>query len=205
MASELTDKKKEHPVTLGHAKDRIVALTQILARKEYQILFVSKEKDFYKRAFKETHDQNSQIRKELHQFQSRLVFQLGDSHILTSLQSELSSQIKTIKEVSKQMIDALSFYKDLNSLVSEREFDDADVLCAHLNAFLAEWATKMQTEVLQTDKLETRLEYLENELGKIKEMREKFEIPDCNLIYKKQLQIDIDGEVEEIGASIMRD
>ena len=30
----------------------------------------------------------------------------------------------------------------------------------------------MQTEVLQTDKLETRLEYLENELGKIKEMRE---------------------------------
>ena len=66
----------------------------------------------------------------------------------------------------------MSFYKDLNSLVSEREYDDTDVLCAHLHAFLSEWASKMQTEVLQTDKLETRLEYLENELGKIKEMRE---------------------------------
>ena len=85
------------------------------------------------------------------------------------------------------MVDALSFYKDLNGLVSEREYDDADVLCAHLNAFLGEWATKMQTEVLQTDKLETRLEYLENELGKIQEMREQFDMPDCNMIYKKQL------------------
>ena len=56
MASELTGNKAEQPVTFGHAKDRIVALTQILARKEYQILFVSKEKEFYKRAFKETHD-----------------------------------------------------------------------------------------------------------------------------------------------------
>ena len=63
----------------------------------------------------------------------------------------------------------------------------------------------MQTEVLQTDKLETRLEYLENELGKIKEMREQFDMPDCNMIYNKQLQIDVDGEVNVIGASIMRD
>ena len=85
------------------------------------------------------------------------------------------------------MVDALSFYKDLNSLVSEREYDDADILCSHLNAFLVEWATKMQTEVLQTDKLETRLEYLENELGKIKEIREKFDKPDCNLVYQKKL------------------
>jgi len=46
------------------------------------------------------------------------------------------------------MVDALSFYKDLNELVSEREYDDTDVLCAHLNAFLGEWSTKMQTEVL---------------------------------------------------------
>ena len=30
-------------------------------------------------------------------------------------------------------------------------------------------------------------------------------MPDLNIVYKKQLQIDIDGEVDEIGASIMRD
>ena len=30
-------------------------------------------------------------------------------------------------------------------------------------------------------------------------------MPDCNLIYNKQLQIDVDGEVDLIGASIMRD
>ena len=46
------------------------------------------------------------------------------------------------------MVDALSFYKDLNSLVNEREYDDPEVLCAHLNAFLGEQALKMQTEVL---------------------------------------------------------
>ena len=63
----------------------------------------------------------------------------------------------------------------------------------------------MQTEVLQTDKLEFRLDYLEKELKKIKEMREVSEIPDCNLIYTKQLQLDIDGEVEEIKASIATD
>ena len=85
------------------------------------------------------------------------------------------------------MVDALSFYKDLNSLVNEREYDDPEVLCAHLNAFLGEQALKMQTEVLQTDKLETRLEYLENELSKIKELREQFDMPDCNMIYNKQL------------------
>jgi len=36
-------------------------------------------------------------------------------------------------------------------------------------------------------------------------LRDQFDIPNCNLIYKKQLQIDIDGDVAEIGASIMRD
>ena len=59
MATELSENQDEQPVTLGQAQDRIVALTQILARKEYQILFVSKEKEFYKRAFQETHDQNT--------------------------------------------------------------------------------------------------------------------------------------------------
>ena len=34
-------------VTLGQAKDRIEQLTQILARKEYQVLALSKEKEFY--------------------------------------------------------------------------------------------------------------------------------------------------------------
>ena len=85
------------------------------------------------------------------------------------------------------MIDALTFYKDLNSLVSDNEYEDADILCSHLNAFLSDRESKMQTEVLQTDKLETRLDYLEIELGKIKEMREQFNMPDCNLVYKKQL------------------
>lgn len=46
------------------------------------------------------------------------------------------------------MIDALTFYKDLNSLMTEREYDSADMLCACLNVFLEEWANKMQTEVL---------------------------------------------------------
>ena len=59
--------------------------------------------------------------------------------------------------------------------------------------------------MLRTDKLETRLEYLENELEKIKEIRKKFDMQDCDLLYKKQLQIDIDGETESIGASILRD
>ena len=63
----------------------------------------------------------------------------------------------------------------------------------------------MLTEVLQTDSLETRLDYLENELNKIKELRDQFDIPDCNLVYPKKLQIDIDGQAEEIGASINRD
>ena len=81
------------------------------------------------------------------------------------------------------MVDALTFYKDLNSLVMEREFDSCDMLCACLNAFLDEWANKMQAEVLQTDKLELRLEYLEDELTKIKELRDQFSIPDCNLVY----------------------
>ena len=46
------------------------------------------------------------------------------------------------------MVDALTFYKDLNSLMTEREYDDCDMLCACLNAFLAEWAHRMQSEVL---------------------------------------------------------
>lgn len=92
-----------------------------------------------------------------------------------------------MKEVSQQMIDALTFYKDLNTLVLEREYDDCDVLCACLNAFLAEWAHKMQAEVLQTDKLELRLDYLEGEMAKLKELRNQFDIPECNLVYTKQL------------------
>jgi len=48
--------EKEKIVTIGQAKDRVTQLTQLLARKEYQLLFVNKEKEFYKRAFKETHD-----------------------------------------------------------------------------------------------------------------------------------------------------
>ena len=70
------------------------------------------------------------------------------------------------------MVDALTFYKDLNALVCDQEYEDSDILCEQLNAFLAEWANKMQTEVLQTDGLESRLEYLESELTKIKEMRD---------------------------------
>ena len=46
------------------------------------------------------------------------------------------------------MIDALTFYKDLNSLMTEREYDSSDMLCACLNAFLDEWSERMQTEVL---------------------------------------------------------
>ena len=46
------------------------------------------------------------------------------------------------------------------------------MFCAHLNAFMQDRETKMQTEVLQTDQLEVRLNYLENELRKIKQMRE---------------------------------
>jgi 3-oxoacyl-ACP reductase-like protein len=83
------------------------------------------------------------------------------------------------------MVDALTFYKEFNSLVTEQEFEDTEILCAQLNAFLGEWSHKMQTEVLQTDRLEIRLDYLENELGKIKELREQFDMPDCNLVYKK--------------------
>lgn len=103
------------------------------------------------------------------------------------------------------MVDALTFYKDLNELAAETEFEDADIFCAHLNAFLADWNHRMQTEVLDTDKLESRLEYLENEVGRINELKEQFDMPDCNLVYKKKLQIDIDGDAEEIGASIMLD
>ena len=103
------------------------------------------------------------------------------------------------------MVDALTFYKDLNSLMTEREYDSCDMLCACLDAFLAEWADKMQTEVLQTDKLELRLEYLESELLKIKELKQQFDIPDCNMVYKKRLELDLDGETTEIGASIIHD
>ena len=76
-------------VTMGQAKDRIVQLTQTLARKEYQVLFLNKEKEFYKRAFKETHDQNNQIRQELNQFRKQLTKQLSESHILSDLEKEL--------------------------------------------------------------------------------------------------------------------
>ena len=136
MAGELSEVDKL--VTLGQAKDRIVQLTKTLARKEYQVLFINKEKEFYKRAFKEASDQNQQIRKELNQFQNRLIRKLSDSHILSNLEQELSSQIKTVKEVSTQMVDALTFYKDLNALVHENEYEDADLLCANLSAFLGE-------------------------------------------------------------------
>ena len=70
------------------------------------------------------------------------------------------------------MVDALTFYKDLNELAAETEFEDADVFCGHLNAFLEDWSHRMQTEVLHTDKLESRLEYLENEVARIKQLKE---------------------------------
>ena len=76
---------------------------------------------------------------------------MSDSHILSKLQIELTSQIKTVKEVSKQIVEALTFYKDLNELAGETEYEDADIFCAHLNAFLADWSNRMQTEVLHTD------------------------------------------------------
>lgn len=66
-------------------------MTQLLARKEYQILFVNKEKEFYRRAFTDTREQNNQIRKELSQFQEQLSYQLSDNHILTNLQKEMQS------------------------------------------------------------------------------------------------------------------
>ena len=46
------------------------------------------------------------------------------------------------------MIDALTFYKDLNSLAAQSEYEDAELFCANLNAFLSEREMKMQTEVL---------------------------------------------------------
>ena len=93
------------------------------------------------------------------------------------------------------MVDALTFYKDLNELVAESEYSDSEIFCEHLNAFIQERDAKMQTEVLQTDKLEKRLSYLENELRKYKEMHEKIHIPQCNIVYTKQIQLNIDGEV----------
>ena len=54
IASDL--RESQRIVTLGEAKDRIVKLTQILARKEYQVLFINKEKEFYRKAFQETHN-----------------------------------------------------------------------------------------------------------------------------------------------------
>ena len=59
--------------------------------------------------------------------------------------------------------------------------------------------------MLQTDKLENRLTYLENELRKYKEMHEKIHIPQCNIAYTKQVQLNIDGEVQFICASIQQD
>ena len=103
------------------------------------------------------------------------------------------------------MVDALTFYKDLNSLVTDQEFEDSDLMCANLNAFLDDWGARMQTEVLQTGKLESRLDYLEIELNRIKDMREQFDHRDSHLMYHKQLPIDIDGEVVHIGASIAND
>ena len=41
-------------LTLGQAKDRIHQLTLILARKEYQLMAICKEKEYYERAFQET-------------------------------------------------------------------------------------------------------------------------------------------------------
>ena len=41
------------------------------------------------------------------------------------------------------MVDALTFYKDLNSLVNEQEFEDSDMLCANLSAFLSEWSDRL--------------------------------------------------------------
>ena len=45
IVSKLSESQKV--VTLGQAKDRITQLTQVLARKEYQILFINKEKEYY--------------------------------------------------------------------------------------------------------------------------------------------------------------
>jgi len=72
MASD--NQARQQSVTLGEARDRIAQLTQILARKEYQVLYINKEKEFYKRAFQEAHDQNLRIKKELGEFQSRLAY-----------------------------------------------------------------------------------------------------------------------------------
>ena len=54
MALKFSESQKV--VTLGQAKDRIVQLTQVLARKEYQVLFINKEKEYYRQAFQETHE-----------------------------------------------------------------------------------------------------------------------------------------------------
>ena len=46
------------------------------------------------------------------------------------------------------MVEFLTFYGDLNSLMTEREYDSSDMLCACLDAFLGEWGERMQSEVL---------------------------------------------------------
>ena len=104
---------------------------------------ICKEKEYYERAFQETLQQNTEIRNEFQKFQKQLQAQLNESHISSQLQTEISSQILTIKEVSKQMVDALTFYKDLNELVAESEYENAEIFCEHLSAFMQERDAKM--------------------------------------------------------------
>lgn len=197
--------EQEKCVTVGQLRDRVLELTHILARKEYSILFITKEKDFYKRAFKETHDQNRTLAAELQAFQAKIKVDLSESKLLQRYEGELRSQLQAVKEVSAQLVDALAFYKDLQEVVAEREYDSADMLCSQLNVFLRSTAARMQNEVLQTDRAESRIAHLEAELSKIRERKDQFDQPDCNLVYAKQLQINIDGDVASISASVKKD
>ena len=43
----------------------MVKMTQELARKQFDLFKVTKERDFYSRAFKDTHDQNKALADEL--------------------------------------------------------------------------------------------------------------------------------------------
>ena len=99
----------------------------------------------------------------------------------------------------------MSFYNDLNSIVTERGYESSDMLYASLEDFLTQQEGKMQNEVLETDKLENRLGHLEEVLLEIKELKAKSEVDEGDMVYQKALQIDTDGMTMEILASVQHD
>ena len=112
------------PDTIGVAKDRIVFLTMQLARKDIQLVEAQRERDYYVEAFNEAKFQNKKIVEELQKYHIGTFSQFEDScQILQQLKSEMKFQKKMLKDVCRQLVESLSYFNDINHIITEYDYD----------------------------------------------------------------------------------